>query len=195
VLQDSDEAILLSWTPASNLISPRPRDQRAILRIPLLSTLWKGLCLRSLWAFYAAAGDVQKMNNFRYPIRLHSETLGPEWQVTEARTRRIMFWFFGDIYEEFNDLSPRNPFRLFMYIWWSGFRLAVKSLPVLERWKLRFIANSTTVRGVIKIVLHRVSLALCGDKVALRWWGWHLRKLRARLIGRSFQEPKPPTPE
>ena len=192
VLQDSDEAMLLSWAPTPNLISPR--DQQASLRIPLLSTLWKGLRLRYLWALHVTVGDVQKTNNFRYPIRLHSGMLGPEWQATEARTRRIIFWFFGDIYKEFNDLSQGDPLRLLMRIWWSGLRLTIQSLPLLERWKLRFSATSTTIRGIIKIIVWRVILALSGNAMALRWWGWRLRKLRAGLVGQPFHEPRPPAP-
>lgn len=192
VLQDSDEAILLSWAPTPILISPR--HQRRVSRISLPSTLWKGLRLRYLWAFHVAAGDVQKTNCFRYPIRLHCEALGSEWEATEARTRRIMFWFFGDIFEEFNELPSGNPLRLLRHHWWWTLRLAIKLFPIMERWKLQAIENGTMLRGVINIVVRRVSLGLLGDKVALRWWGWRLRKLRADIVGRQFQEPRPPTP-
>jgi len=210
VPQDSDEAILLSWTPSPDPIPPR--RPRALLRIPGLATIWKGWRLRAYWTLHAAAGDVQKTNNFRHPIHWHAgELTGPEWQRTEARARRIMRWFFGDVFAEYDDVPRWHPLRPVMIAWWWALDFVNRSAPrILSHVSIGWLQVAAVLRGrvwapmvrltaavtaVARIAFRRVGLLVCGDRAAVKWWGWRVRKLMSGLTGQRFEEPRPPAPE
>jgi hypothetical protein len=45
--------------------------------------------------------------------------------------------------------------------------------------------------GVARALQRRFVLASRGDRSALRWWSWVLRKRMSRYLGLSFSEPRP----
>jgi hypothetical protein len=172
VLQDSDDAMVLSWTSQPKPL-PAPQRRR-ILRIPLVSALWKGFRLRRMWAAHVAACDVQKAHNFRYPIRWHVGRFDWAWQATEARANRIMTLFMGDVYDELGERSSIGPWMPILALWWAGLRLAVRWAPVSDRVSLAVRVNLARLRVVCR--------ALIGDKQEIA----HIRqRLVALLVRRS----------
>ena len=93
--------------------------------VPMLGDIWKGFRLRATREFDMAIGDFQKANMIRYPIRWHSGGFDADWAETEARSRRIMLWFFGDVFKEFAEGLPRWKALLFR-VWWLFLRSGAK---------------------------------------------------------------------
>jgi hypothetical protein len=135
VVQDSDEAMVISWTPSAPYVLPRPMP--LIFRLPGLSAIWKGYRLRCMHELHVSIGDTQKANNIRYPIYWHTGDIGGEWRDVEARARRVMTWFFGDLFEEFS--GKTLPVRTALNAWWLILRFSVRlgSLNLVARAKLK----------------------------------------------------------
>jgi hypothetical protein len=131
IIQDSDDAMVFCWTPRS--ASTSTPQWRTVLRIPVISTLWKGLRLRQMWAMHRSIGDFHKANNFRFPIRFHSGDLDSDWQAAERRAGRIMMWFLGDVFHEFVDTPTRRRWIPLLRIWWRALEPLWRVFDLVER--------------------------------------------------------------
>jgi len=174
VLQDSDDAMVLSWTP-----QPKPvpaRQRRRVLRIPVVSACWKGFRLRQMLTAHIIAGDVQKAHNFRYPIRWHAGSWDSAWQATEARAHRIMTLFLGDVYEELREKPSIRPWLPILAFWWAGLRLAVRWAPAADRVSLVMRVNLARLRVVGR--------GLIGNKQ-------EIARIRQRLVAMLMRESRP----
>ena len=148
VVRDSDEAMVLSWTPASAL-APALRP-RLIFRIPTLGAARQGFRLRRMREFHAILGDTQKANNLRYPVRWHSGALDADWVATETRARRIMMWFFGDVFPEFATGLPRSAI-VSLNGWWLVLRCCTRLFARIYLFKV-------AVRSKVKQAFSRSTL-------------------------------------
>jgi len=195
-IHDSDEFCVVSLTPAAtNVFS---------LSVPEFNHLgWKQEYdqlrnIRESMGYYVSRNhDVVRRELFKLPIRWHAAELDEVWMKEERRIDRLIDCVVGDYYEI---SSPPNNHR-FPSKFGPGLRVLLTDAPLKLRVLVLFMSLAAPWSGmvnntasVIKIVMRRVGLALIGDRVALRWWGWRLRKLGSGLVGRPFQEPKPPTP-
>ena len=86
VVQDSDEIMLVSWTPMAVL--DLPRKPKALLRLPLLGEFIKGCLLRD--AFLGPYSDPLKRKIFFLPVRFHSADIHPAWRATEMRAQAVL---------------------------------------------------------------------------------------------------------
>ncbi len=152
VIGDSDEAMVISWTPAP-AVPPVGRPQ-ALLRIPVLGAICKGFRLRCMREFHAIIGDFQKANVLRYPVRWHCAEFDAAWAATEARSRRIMLWFFGDVYEEFATDLPFWQAALFKP-WW----LLLRSVATLR----------ASIQAAMFAVSSRLKPAICRSVLRLKF--------------------------
>lgn len=171
VLQDSDDAMVLSWTAQPKHLPARQR--RRVLRIPLISACWKGFRLRRMWAAHIAAADVQKAHNFRYPIRWHVGTCDAVWRATEARANRVMTLFMGDVYEELREKPSLRPWLPILAVWWAGLRLAVRWAPLSDRVSSVMRVNLARLRAVCRV--------LVGDRQQIS----HIRRRLAAMLVRG----------
>ena len=147
VVQDSDEAMVLSWTSAP---VPLPaRQYRWYLHLPLWSSLCKAFWVRRMWQFHRDLGDVHKVYDLRFPVRHHSGDLDEVWQRIEARSDRVMFWVFGDAFSEYATTPTRRLIASVLRVFWT---LAVKA-----------VAPCTTTAARMKLL----ASALSGDREAI----------------------------
>jgi len=146
VLQDSDDAMVISWTPDA----PFQPTERLIARLPVISTLWKGFRFRYMREYLVSIGDPHKAHNLRYPIRLHAGDIDAEWQATELRAHRIMLWFFGDVFREYA-AGLRWPSLKLMQLWWLFLRASIRARSPVEM-TLRQIGQ------LFRLFFHRLNL-------------------------------------
>jgi hypothetical protein len=165
IVQDSDDALVISWTPSSERGSI-PATAR-VARLRSIAPVWKGYRMRCMREYHLKLGDVQKANNIRYPIYWHTAAAGDgwrdtaEWRDAEARVRRIMFIFFGDL---FSDFLKSGHFRLTVLLvpWWNILRIGVRAAPFMGKlWAVGCTAWRA-IRG------SEAELALLKRKVGLR---------------------------
>jgi hypothetical protein len=193
IIQDSDEFSILSLTPTKDIfLQPTVKQPRWLQTYSHLCNIRE-----SMWHHAGRNKDVLMRDLFRLPIRWNITDLDEVWMKEEQRVDRLINSAVGDYYSISKvpnthrfpsklkaDLYPRIPFA-------KELRLLFFTMPVaLAAWSRLAIG----VIVVIRVVTRRIGLALCGDRVTLRWWGWRLRKLGAGLVGRQFLEPRPPSP-
>jgi len=138
VVQDSDDALLVTWTPSAPF--PLPARMPAIVRRLGLAVPWKIYRIRAMREYNIAVGDFQKADHVRYLVRLHGEDVqGADWRPLEERIEKIMTWTFGDVFEEFSGKSCPAAARIALAMWWPLLRLLVRLglVPPLLRRKLR----------------------------------------------------------
>jgi hypothetical protein len=137
IVEDSDDALVVSWTPTAPYIPPPTLP--SWVHVLGLSWMWKGYRMRCMREYHVSIGDVQKANNVRFPIYWHREALdaGPhdseDWSVVRRRANSVMFWFFGDVFPEFGGKERRQIVLLAARLWWSILRLAVRLAPIFDR--------------------------------------------------------------
>jgi hypothetical protein len=86
VVQDSDEIMLVSWTPMRVLaLSRKPRW---LLTLPRVGDFLKGCLLRD--AFLGPYSDPLKRKVFFAPVRFHAADLNAAWTPVEERARKII---------------------------------------------------------------------------------------------------------
>jgi len=195
IIQDSDEVCMVSLTPEKvNFSLPTTEKPRAkwMKKYEQLHNIRE-----SMWYYVGRNHDAVRRDLFHLPIRWHVADLDEDWLKEEQRIDRLIDQAVGEYYRISRPpnthrfpsklklrLDPRT--LLGKLIHWVFFIMPV----MLAAWS-RFV-NGVIV--VVRVIARRIGLALHGDKVALRWWGWRLRKLGARLAGQPFHEPRPPAP-
>jgi hypothetical protein len=197
IIQDSDEFGIISLTPSATNWAP---PQVAADRFRWLSNYKQLSNIReSMWFFAGRNQDVLRRDLFRLPIRWHTTDLDEVWMKHERRIDRLINYAVGDYYNVSRPPNTRRfPSRLNLSARVLLSDASIVNADSRERMALFIDSWSRFVDKVIfaiRVTGKRVGLALYGDQIALRWWGWRLRKLGATMLGRSFQEPKPPTPE
>jgi hypothetical protein len=150
-----------------------------------------------MWYYVGRNHDAVRRDLFQLPIRWHAADLDEVWMKEERRIDRLIHCVVGDYYE-ISEPPNRNRFPSQSG---RGFKVLLSDAPLKLRvlvLKMSLAARCShwinNTASVIKIVMRRVGLALIGDRVALRWWRWRLRKLGSDFARRPFQEPKPPAP-
>lgn len=198
IVQDSDEFGIVSLTLATvNRAATREKESRPSRWLQR----YKRLCniRESMWHFVGRNRDVLGRELFRVPIRLHMTDLDEVWMNEERRVDRLINYAVGDYYYLSRPPNTnRFPSRFGVNTRILLSVTSIMSADIRERMALYVDSWARFVNKVIfsiRITCKRVGLAFYGDPVALRWWSWRLRKLGARLVGRAFHEPKPPTPE
>ncbi len=149
IVRDSDDAMVVSWTPSASYVLPPTMS--SVFRLPGLSAIWKGYRLRSMRDFHLAIGDIQKANNVRYPIRLHSGEINDEWCRVEARAQRIMTWFFGDVFDEYSGKTRLLPTRIVLAFWWPLLRAFVRLGLHGQTWRRKL--KDSRVDRLLKIIM------------------------------------------
>ncbi len=132
IVQDSDEAMVVSWTPSAPY--PPPPPVPFLFRSFHLSALWKGYRLRCMREFHVSIGDPQKATNIRFPIRWHTHDINADWLPVQTLSSRVMLWFFGDVFPEFA-ANTRLPTRFALRAWWWILRLCVALRPQALAWR------------------------------------------------------------
>lgn len=196
IIQDSDEFCVVSLTPAATNCSSSQMTEPNRLG-------WKHkydqLCnmRESMWYYSGRNRDVMRRDLFRLPIRWHTADLDDVWAAEEQKIDQLINRAVGDYYSVStppytNRFPSELKLRLDPQLLISkAIRWVLFSMPVmLATWSRLFKG----VIVIIRVMIRRIGLALCGDRIALRWWGWRLRKLKARLVGQPFQESRPPAP-
>jgi len=200
IIQDSDEFCVISLTPAAT----------NVLSLPVLTSHPLGLkqeydqlrnIRESMWYYVGRTHDIVRRALFGLPIRWHTLDLDDDWMKEERRIDQLINCVVGDYYEisrppNKNCLpSKYDPsFRVLLTDAPLKLRVLVFKMSLIEPLSAWINNIAKNIVFVIKIISRRVGLALIGDSTALRWWGWRLRKFGSDVIGRPFQEPKPPTP-
>jgi len=190
IIQDSDEFGIVSLTPTAVSWAP-PLPQQEASHSGWFQH-YQRLCniRESLWYYAGRNRDTLRRDLFRLSIRWHTGDLDDVWASEEQRIGRIIDDAVGDYYRV---SRPPHEQRFPSKFSFDPRRLLLSSdtrVRLIDPWARRF----HDVHTVIRVIGKRVGLALCGDKVALRWWGWRLRKLGAVVTRRPFQEPRPPVP-
>jgi hypothetical protein len=156
VLQDSDEAMVVSWAPGLvPAVEPEPT-----IRLSMAAAIQRGFRLRRMREFHTMTGDFQKANTFRYPVRwCHAES-NTSSAAIEGHPRRVMLWFFGDVFDEFAVGVPRwgiVPLRA----WWLLLRYCAKLsaltyvLAFAVRRKVKQILGRSRVGVALRLRLSR----------------------------------------
>ncbi len=136
VVEDSDDALVVSWTPTAPYTPPPTIPQW--VHVLGLSWIWKGYRMRCMREYHVSIGDVQKANNIRFPICWHHDALDAgtrdieDWSVVRQRAKTVMFWFFGDVFPEFAD-KRNSQILLAARAWWLILRLAIRLAPIFDR--------------------------------------------------------------
>jgi hypothetical protein len=150
VLQDSDKAMVVSWAPG---LSPVASSDA---RSSLAATIRRGFRLRRAREFNALVGDFQKANAFRYPIRWHNAASNGDWAAIEARSGRVMLWFFGDVYGEFAAGLPRSAV-IALNVWWLLLRCCAG---LSARFYVLMFASRRNLKRMIKMSPFRTAFRL-----------------------------------
>jgi len=92
IVTDSDEIMLVSWTP----LAETARTQSTTLpeRLPLARNWIKGAIVRG--ALTSGIFDPLKQRSFFIPVRWHAGDLTPAWTETERRAAAILRRYAGD---------------------------------------------------------------------------------------------------
>lgn len=189
-IRDSDEFYSVALDPPSYNVPPLLRQ--------LLGGLSKGAEFRALCT--GATGVkwnwMQKTKLFA-PTRVHTEPIDEEkWQAAEKRALRILLrWVDPD--GPLAKLGSSLPPALTGYASVDAQINEIRRQYRLERTIWRACTLGTLVFrlqrsfGVARALQRRLVLASRGDRAALRWWSWALRKRMSRYLGLSFSEPRP----
>jgi hypothetical protein len=91
MIEDSDRLFVASLTPASDYFYPV--TDMGLKNSSLFGEAYKTYLMRN--TLFSNMGDSIKRRFYGMPIRLHSADIGPEWDATEARARRIAMAALG----------------------------------------------------------------------------------------------------
>jgi len=160
VIQDSDEAMVLSWTAAP---VPLPaRQPHWYLSLPLWGSLCKAFWVRRMWQCHKDLGDVHKAYDLRFPLRHHSVDLDETWRRTEAYSGSVMFWVFGDTFSEYATTPTRRMIAPLLWVFWTlAIKLVAPCTVTTARMKLLASALSGD-REAIARIRSRIGLLLGG---------------------------------
>jgi hypothetical protein len=163
VVQDSDEAMLVSWTPMS---PPSKGDIRAwkFLRAIGAARLVKGAALRD--AYFGAFFDPLKRRIFWLPVRWHASEIGAAWREVEDRAQAALRSFLAAD-------ERRGP----------GFRIALRLTGLaLRLWTL--LRNRWINR---RRILEMTGKALRGDPEARRYLRSRMRSFVQQFLGKPMR--------
>lgn len=161
-VQDSDEAMLVSWAP----MGPPARDLwawRALRRVGV-EELIKGGALRD--AYFGAFFDPLKRRIFWLPVRWHAKELGRAWAEVESRAQATLRSY----------LAPFDSRRPFFGAAVRATGLAVRVWTVLRnRWINR------------RRIVAMTALALRGDPAARQYLRSRTRTFLQQLLGKPIR--------
>jgi hypothetical protein len=208
IVRDSDEMYMVCCDPASYGSHPlRKRPFFFLIKGAAVRAFNKGF-IGHKW------NRLQRLKLF-IPTRIHTERVDEEiWCRAERRAfRALLSWLdppepianFG------KDLAPAfaayqkidAEIGSIRYSWLKRNAVARSLLDHLMvpwvAWALRQrMTISQRVRLWMRIsmeVPRRLVPALRGDRSAIRWWSWRLRKSLSQCVGRPFSESRPETPD
>jgi hypothetical protein len=159
VVQDSDEMMMLSWTPMNFLNLSLATNW--LLKIPGCGDFIRGSLLRD--AFLGSTSDPLKRRIFPIPVRLHGRPISEKWAAVEMRSKLILKRHLT------NDLSSLH--KSAMCLVGVGYRLFAL---ILGRWANR------------RRIILMVTRALSGDAPALEYLRKRARLYMRQLLGRSI---------
>jgi len=206
VIQDSDELGWVSLTPeAVNWSPPQGRDPHRAYWLERYDRLCN--IRESMWDIAGRHRDALRRDLFRLPIRWHTTELNEAWMKEEQRIGRLIDYAVGDYYrlgkpphrERFPYRFNFDP-RTLLSITSPTVRMAAKLRLIRARNRIILLLDPfwrAIGRAIhaAQVVARRMGLLLCGDRAAVKWWGWRVRKLMSGLTGQRFEEPRPPAPE
>jgi hypothetical protein len=208
VVRDSDEFHDVSW--ASN----PPHD----LHRQFYPEFAKGASFRASW--HSPMFNALHRQLLFLPTRVHAGSINEKWkQIEEKALRTLVTWVdppsdlsrlgrgLPDIWPSYRQwetriASVRLPWWRRNSVTWSFCRICLIPLVIslayfrISRLKLTWpwIKICALLLGG-KIIFHRIKLAVNGDRIAVCWWRWRLRKLGADILQQPFDEPRPETPK
>jgi hypothetical protein len=173
IVDDSDEAFLVSWAPMSDKLESirwsRLLQNRVVRELIRAVHLWR--------VYYGYETDELKRRMFLRPIRWHSRPLNEGWQAVERKALQTLGMYID---EARAPDSPRS--RAWMALV-AVTRVAVAAAdPLIRVWFYR------------RAVRRRLGQVIRGDSDARRRVLWHVDRVVHQLFGRAFnrQMPKPP---
>jgi len=210
VVQDADIFGWVSLTPTAVDFSV-PREE---FNHPKWVRKYVQLCKirESMWFYAYRNRDVLKRHLFRLPMRWNIADLDQVWAKEEQRVGRLVWLAVGDYYRvsrppHFDRFPSGIRFDPRLLLVSDSVRSEMKrradagrALLVRARSDLIMLIDPWRRRGlnlisVVGVMIRRTGLLVCGDRAAVKWWGWRVRKLMSGLTGQRFEEPRPPAPE
>jgi len=188
VVQDSDEMMLVSFGPLN--VGPQSLAPRSKFATPFIGKWMKELALHETLS--NPIFDPLKQQIFTRPVYWHSRDINQEkWSTTENEALGII--------KKINKYRfPKGALEHFMAF---NVKSVIKIRDTTIRYKRAIFPYYDYsyriyrhIVCIIRIVTRRVGLLLLGNRLALRWWWWRLRKLKSGLAGQPFPEPQPPAP-
>lgn len=161
-IDDSDEIVFASWTPAA--VGAREHGRSILQGVPLLGRLLRHALLRRAYFHYTrdfyTYGDHVKASGFAVPLKLRSDGAG-SWQAVSETSKREVARALGDVCSP-QVVSPTSYTRVLDRIipWLGSYEIVLR------------------VIGSARFIVRRVAAALCGDAQARAWL---VTRLRARL--------------
>jgi hypothetical protein len=163
-VDDSDEMVFASWTPAA--VGAREHGRSLIQALPLVGRLLRHALLRRAYLHYTRdfypKGDHIKLSGFFVPLKLRSAR-GGDWRSIAVASQAEIVSAIGDIASP--QLGPPT-------VW-------TRTLDAIIPW-LGLYERSLQLIGSARFVLRRFAAALRGDDAARAWIA---TRVRARLGG------------
>jgi hypothetical protein len=163
-VDDSDEIVFASWTPAA--VGARECRRSIMQALPVIGRLLRHAILRRAYLHYTRDlyphGDHVKVSGFVVPLKFHVGGTG-SWQAVSEASQQEIVRAVGDI------CSP----QLARPTAWT------RALDVIVPW-LGLYEKCLRVTGSGRFILRRLWAALSGDAQA---WAWFTTRVRARLGG------------
>lgn len=197
-VRDSDELHVVSWASFP--------DQP--LRMQPYGEMGRGIGFRAS-AYGPQFNSMQRALLF-LPTLVHSDPLNGAVPAAEDRAlRTLLTWVdpprdlermsrgLPPAYQTYRGIDAR--LAAIRLPWWRSNPLAWATcrtvvLPAVARLSAdRPLISLPRIPGlsIAGVLARRAALALAGDRAALQWWRWVLRKLASRLLRRPFNEPRP----
>ena len=112
VVTDSDEMMLISWSPLED--RPQSLTPNPIKMLPIVGQMIKGGILRA--SLLSGLFDPLRRCLFFRPVRWHSRALTPVWHATEARAARVLRRYAWDL--DASSAHHAHPlWKLFLVPW------------------------------------------------------------------------------
>jgi hypothetical protein len=163
-VDDSDEIVFASWTPAA--VGARERGRSIVQGLPVIGRLLRHAILRRAYFHYTRDlyphGDHVKIRGFVVPLKFRVGDTG-SWNAIGEASQQEIVRAVGDI------CSP----QLALPTTWT--RMLDRIIPWLGSYEL-----SLRIIGSGRYVLRRLAAALGGDEQARAWF---VSRVRARLGG------------
>jgi hypothetical protein len=178
IVDDSDEAFLVSWAPMADKLesirSSRLLRNRVVRELIRAVHLWR--------VYYGPETDELKRRLFLQPIRWHSRPLNEGWQPVERKARQTLDMYIGEARAPDSWPSDAWRFQAWMALVAVG-RVAVAAAdPLIRVWFYR------------RAVRRRLGQVVRGDPDARRRVFWHIDRVVHQLFGRAFNRPMPRPP-